>query len=124
MMSHLLKDSNNPKTEALLFPIINKRIAHETEHWVLRLTTILRYKYKRSYYLVECSKASVINGPTDYQNINLMLEEFVKEVYYYQQLLPAKPVPPGVFKDNCQITEHDRLRIILAKQLTLKHVKY
>ncbi len=107
-----LINSNQTNVSYRLFPNIHKSIVKDTEHWVLKLETILRYKYKRSYYLIQCTKTSVIASPTDYQSILNTLEVFIKEMYYTQQKFSNELPIPGVFKDDCQITELERLNSI------------
>lgn len=107
-----LISSNQLTVNQRLFPNIHKSIVKDTEHWVLRLETILRYKYKRSYYLIKCAKTSIIASPTDYQSILNTLEVFIKEMYYTQQKFSNELPIAGVFKDDCQTTELERLNLI------------
>ena len=109
-----LVSSNQTNVSYRLFPNIHKSIVHDTEYWVLKLETIIRFKYKRTYYLMKCIKTSIINSPTDHQHIVIVLEQFIKDVYNYQQriIVTKDAIGVNVFKDDCQITEAERLNSI------------
>ena len=106
--------SNQTNVNYRLFPNIHKSVVKDTEHWVLKLETIIRFKYKRTYYLMKCINTNIINSPTDHQHIVIILEEFIKEIYNWQQriIVTKDAIGVNVFKDDCQITEVERLNSI------------